>query len=287
MDKLVFFLLDGSNAILVLMLVSLGLAIIFGLMNVINMAHGEFLMLGAYGAMGLTSLGIPFLIALILAPFGVALIGLLAEELLIRRTYQRLLDTILATWGLSLALRQGIVLIYGPGSYAVQSPDLRSLMIFGSPYPVYRLVVMALSLAAIGGTFFIFFRTRFGLEARAVIANREMALALGVNTRLLDRFTFAFGAWLAGLAGAAMAPLISIDPQAGLGWLVPGFLAILVGGLGSISGPMAGAIGIGGLDSLSAAVASPVAAQVVVFVAAILVIRFFPNGLVSRRKREA
>jgi urea transport system permease protein len=287
MDKLVFFLLDGSNAILVLMLVSLGLAIIFGLMNVINMAHGEFLMLGAYGVLALTGLGIPFLAAVLLAPFGVALIGLLAEELLIRRTYHRLLDTILATWGLSLALRQGIILIYGPGSYAVQAPDAGAITLFGSPYPVYRLIVMGLSLSAIAGTFYIFFRTHIGLEARAVIANRDMASALGVNTRRLDRFTFALGAWLAGLAGAAMAPLISIDPQAGLGWLVPGFLAILSGGLGSISGPMAGAVGIGGIDSLTAALTSPVAAQVVVFVAAILVIRFFPNGLLSRRKREA
>jgi urea transport system permease protein len=287
MDKIVFFLLDGSNAILVLMLVSLGLAIIFGLMNVINMAHGEFLMLGAYGVLALTGAGLPFLAALLIAPFGVALIGLLAEELLIRRIYQRLLDTILATWGLSLVLRQAIVLIYGPGSYAVQAPDLGAVTLFGSPYPVYRLVVMAISLAAIAGTFLIFFRSRFGLEARAVIANRPMASALGVNTRMLDRFTFAFGAWLAGLAGAAMAPLISIDPQAGLGWLVPGFLAILAGGLGSVAGPMAGAVGIGGLDSLTAALTSPVAAQVVVFVAAILVIRIFPNGLLGRRKRDA
>ncbi len=287
MDNFAFFLLDAANAILVLMLVSLGLAIIFGLMNVINMAHGEFLMLGAYGVMALTGAGVPFLVALLIVPFGVALIGLLAEELLIRRTYKRLLDTILATWGLSLALRQAIVLIYGPGSHAVQPPEVGAVDLFGSPYPVYRLVVMALALAAIAGTFFVFFRTRIGLQARAVIANRDMASALGVNTRMLDRFTFAFGAWLAGLAGAAMAPLISIDPQAGLGWLVPGFLAILTGGLGSISGPMAGAIGIGGLDSLAAAVASPVFAQVAVFLAAILVIRFFPNGLLSRRKREA
>ncbi len=116
-----------------------------------------------------------------------ALIGLVAEELIIRRTYQRLLDTILATWGLSLVLRQGIILIYGPGSHAVQAPDTGSLMIFGSPYPVYRLIVMTLSIAAIAGAFLVFFRTRFGLEARAVIANRAMASALGVNTRMMDR----------------------------------------------------------------------------------------------------
>jgi urea transport system permease protein len=285
MSQTILFLLDGASAILVLMLVSLGLAIIFGLMNVINMAHGEFLMLGAYGVLALTGAGVPFLAALLIAPFGVAVIGLLAEELVIRRTYQRLLDTILATWGLSLALRQAIILIYGPGSHAVQAPDVGSIMIFGSPYPVYRLIVMALAVAAILGVFLVFFKTRIGLMARAVIANRDMASALGVNTRMLDRFTF--GAWLAGLAGAAMTPLISIDPQAGLGWLVPGFLAILVGGLGSIAAPMAGAVGVGGVDALTSTLASPIAAQIAVFLAAVLVIRFFPNGLLGRKRREA
>jgi urea transport system permease protein len=287
MDRLALLLLDGGNAVLVLMLVTLGLAIIFGLMNVINMAHGEFIMLGAYGLLALTGLGLPFFLALLLAPVGVALVGLVAEELIIRRTYQRLLDTILATWGLSLVLRQAIILGYGPGSHAVAAPDLGAIDLFGSPYPVYRLFVMALSLAAIGATFWLFFRTRFGLQARAVIANRPMASALGVDTRRLDRITFALGAGLAGLAGAAMAPLISIDPQAGLGWLVPAFLAILVGGLGSLSGPLAGSVGIGGLDSVTTAFASPVLAQMVVFLTAILVIRFFPSGLLARRKREA
>jgi urea transport system permease protein len=287
MDRLALFLLDGSNAVLVLMLVSLGLAIIFGLMNVINMAHGEFLMLGAYGVLALTGLGVPFFVSLLLAPFLAAFVGLIAEELLVRRTYNRLLDTILATWGLALVLRQGLVLIYGPGAHAVTAPDVGSIAMFGTEYPVYRLIVMMLALLAIAGTFLLFFKSWFGLQARAVIANRAMASALGVNTRMMDRFTFAFGCWLAGLAGAVMAPLIAIDPQAGLGWLVPGFLSILVGGLGSISGPLAGAVGVGGLDSFTTALTSPVMAQLVVFALAILVIRFFPNGLLARRKREA
>jgi branched-chain amino acid transport system permease protein/urea transport system permease protein len=280
-------LLDGSNAILVLMLVSLGLAIIFGLMNVINMAHGEFLMLGCYAVMELSNLGLPFFVALLLAPLIVAAIGLIAEEIIIRRTYHRLIDTILATWGLALVLRQSMVLIYGPGSYAVAPPDVGTVTLFGGPYPVYRLIVMAISILTIAATFYFFFRTRAGLAARAVIANREMAACLGINTRRLDRLTFAFGAGLAGLGGAAMAPIISIDPNAGLGWVVPAFLSILVGGLGSISGPLVGAAGVGGLDSLTAAFTSPVWAQLVVFTAAILVIRIFPNGLVSRRRREA
>ena len=279
--------LDGANAVLVLMLVALGMAIVFGLMNVINLAHGEFLMLGAYVVLAAGKAGLPFWAGLALAPAAVGLVGLVAEGVLIRHTYARLLDSILATWGLSMVLRQSMVILYGPGSHSVAAPDLGAVLVAGAPYPVYRLVIMAISLAAIAGTFAFFFRTRFGLAARATIANRSMASCLGIDTRRLDRWTFSVGAALAGLAGAAVAPLISVDPQAGLGWLVPAFLAVLVGGLGSIAGPLAGAAGIGGLDSLVAALASPVWAQLVVFVAAILVIRLRPTGLVGRPDREA
>jgi urea transport system permease protein len=280
-------LLDTSNAVLVLMLVSLGLAIIFGLMNVINMAHGEFLMLGAYALLTLERTGLPFWLALAASPLVVAAVGLLVEEILVRRTYQRILDTILATWGLSLVLRQALVLCYGPGSHAVALPDLGSVIVAGQPYPVYRLVVMAISMLAIALTVLVFFRTRLGLAARAVIANRDMAACLGIDTRRLDRLTFAIGSGLAGLAGAVMAPLVSIDPAGGLGWLVPAFLSILVGGLGSLSGPIAGATAVGTLDGLTAALTSPVWAQLVVFAAAILVIRVFPSGILGRRRREA
>ena len=287
MDRLLIFLLDSSNAMLVLMLVSLGLAVIFGLMNVINMAHGEFLIMGAYGVLTLQNAGLPFWACLLAAPLIVAAIGLAAEELLIRRTYERLLDTILATWGLSLFLRQGLVLIYGPGSHAVATPELGSIGIAGEAYPIYRLLVMLVSAFAIALTFLVFFRTDWGLKARAVIANRNMAACLGINTRALDRLTFAWGAGLAGLAGAVMSPLISVDPNAGLGWLVPGFLSILVAGLGSIAGPLAGAAGVSAVDSFASAVSSPVWAQLAVFVTAILVLRLFPQGLLAFRRREA
>src|ERR1044072_3691343 len=129
MDRLVILLLDTSNAVPVLMLVSLGLAIIFGLMNVINMAHGELLMLGAYALMALENAGLPFWIALAAAPLVVAAAGLLVEEILVGRTYERLLDSILATWGLALVLRQALVLAFGPGSHAVAPPDLGSVEI--------------------------------------------------------------------------------------------------------------------------------------------------------------
>ena len=245
MDRLAILLLDASNAVLVLMLVSLGLAIIFGLMNVINMAHGEFLMLGAYAVMVMERAGLPFAVALVLAPLASRRSACLPRSCSSGGPMRASTDTILATWGLSLVLRQGMVLAFGPGSYAVAAPELGHVTIAGSPYPVYRLVVMAISLAVVGATFFVFFRTRLGLAARAVIANRDMASCLGIDTRRLDRITFASGAGLAGLAGAVMAPLVSIDPNGGLGWLVPAFLSILVGGLGSLAGPLAGGAAVG------------------------------------------
>jgi branched-chain amino acid transport system permease protein/urea transport system permease protein len=287
MDHILIAGFDAANAMLVLMLVSLGLAIIFGLMNVINMAHGEFLVIGAYGMVTLTGAGIPFWLALPLAALVVAAVGLLVEEVLIQRTYKRALDSILATTGLSLALRQAIVLIYGPGSYAVSAPALGEVSLGGSPYPVYRLVVMAIALVSIAVTLLLFFRTRFGLTARATIANRSMAAALGVNTRFLDRATFSLGAFLAGLAGATIAPLISVDPSAGLGWLTPGFLAVLVGGVGSLTGPLAGSAFVGFVDSSASALYSPIVSQIAVLIGAIALIRMFPRGLLARKRRES
>jgi urea transport system permease protein len=271
----------------VLMLVSLGLAIVFGLMNVINMAHGEFLMLGAYVVLTLVEAGAPFFLALAAAPFAVAAVGLVAEELVVRRTYARLLDTILATWGLAMVLRQSIVLAYGPGAHAVPAPDLGGVELFGSPYPVYRLVVMAIALVTISATVALFFLTRFGLAARAVLSNRTMAGAIGIDTRRMDRITFALGTGLAGLAGGVMAPMIAVDPSAGLGYLVPGFLSILVGGLGTLAGPLVGAAAVGAVDSFTAALPSPIMAQLVVFALALAVIRLFPRGLVAVKRRES
>lgn len=286
MEATITTILDASNYTLILLLVALGLAIIFGLMNVINMAHGELLMLGAYSLVTAMDWGAPFWLALAIAPIVVGLLGLAIEELIIRRVYHRVLDTILATWGLSLVLKQAISLIFGPGSYSVVAPLAGNVDVFGVDYPAYRLFVMAVAVLAVAATFWLFFRTRFGLAARGAIANRDMAACLGVNTRRLDRYTFAFGAGLAGLAGAAMAPLISIDPHMGLGFLVPAFLAVLIGGLGTLLGPIAGSVAVGATDNLTATFISPVWAQLVVFVMAILVIRLFPRGLVARRGRK-
>ncbi len=283
MEQLFVLVLDASNYILVIVLVAMGLVIIFGLMNVINMAHGELFLLGAYTLVMVERAGGGFWIGLALAPIVVGIAGLVIEELVIRHVYHRFIDTILATWGLSIAIKQAVVVIFGPASHTVSMPLPYAVEIMGLDYPVYRLFIMAVSLAVIFGTFWLFFRTRFGLTARGVIANRAMAASLGINTRRLDRATFAFGAALAGLAGAVMAPIMSVDPQMGLGFLVPAFLSILVGGAGHLAGTLVGAAVIGGTDTLAANIWSPVVAQIIVFSMAIVVIRLFPRGIVGGR----
>lgn len=286
MEQLFVLVLDASNYILVIALVAMGLVIIFGLMNVINMAHGELFLLGAYTLVTVEQAGGGFWIGLALAPIVVGFAGLVIEELVIRHVYHRFIDTILATWGLSIAIKQAVVVVFGPASYTVATPLPYAIEIMGLDYPVYRLFIMAVALAVIFGTFWLFFRTRFGLTARGVIANRTMAASLGINTRRLDRATFAFGAALAGLAGAVMAPIMSVDPQMGLGFLVPAFLSILVGGAGHLAGTLVGASVIGGTDTLAANIWSPVIAQIIVFTMAIVVIRLFPRGIVAGRPKR-
>ena len=285
MESLLIFGLDSLNYILAIVLVALGLVIIFGLMRVINMAHGEFFLLGAYCVVTITQLGGGFWIGLLIAPVVVAVVGFLVEVLVVRFVYRRFLDSILATWGLSLIIKQAVVLIFGPGSQQVGLPIDSSLIIFGSEYPIYRFFIMAMVVMAVAMTLWLFFASDFGLMARAATADREMAAALGIDTRRLDRLVFAYGAGLAGFAGAVMAPIMSVDPQMGLGFLVPAFLAILVGGVGHMSGALAGAAIIGGTDSTAAAIWSPVVAQIVVFTMAVIAIRIFPRGITAHGGR--
>lgn len=285
MDILPVFL-DASSYILILILVALGLMIVFGMMGVINMAHGELFMIGAYVMVMAQSYGLPFLAGLILAPLVVGLLGLVIEAGLIRHIYHRPLDTILATWGLSIALKQLIVLLFGPESQSVVGPVDGSVVIGDFQYPIYRLILMASSVALIAGTFWIFLKTDFGLMARAVIARPDTAAVLGIDTRRMYRWSFVIGTALAGLAGALVAPLISVDPQMGLGYLVPGFLSILVGGAGPLAGVLVGGTIVGGVNNLLAVWISPVTALIAVYIIAILIIRIRPEGLLGNRRAK-
>ncbi|PYO57759.1 MAG: branched-chain amino acid ABC transporter permease [Candidatus Rokuibacteriota bacterium] len=277
-------LLDAANFTLALLLVTLGLLIIFGLMNVINMAHGELFLLGAYSVVVVEQRGGSFWLALVLAPLALALIGVLIEEVVIRHVYRRFIDTILATWGLSIGLKQAVIVGFGATAQQVPNPLPQAVRVVGTLYPLYRLFVMAVAVLAAAATFLLFYRTSLGLAARAVIANRSMASSLGLNTRRMDRMTFAFGAALAGLAGAVMAPLMSVDPQMGVGFLIPAFLSILVGGAGSLLGALLGTTLIAAASTLVSSVWTQIVAEITVFGLAIVVIRLFPRGLTGGRR---
>ena len=276
--------LDALSFVLILVLVASGLVIVFGMMGIINLAHGELFLLGAYTVVVAQGLGVPFWLAALLAPVVVGVIGLAIEFLVIRFIVHRPLDTILATWGLSIAIKQLVVLGFGPGSHSVALPLAGAVTVGAFTYPAYRIVLMVVAAAVIAGTGFVLVRTRVGLLARAVIARPGTAASLGINTGAVNRTSFAIGAGLAGLAGALVAPLISVDPQMGLGFLVPAFLAILVGGASSMTGLLAGSGLVGGLDSFLGGWISPVWAQITVFVMAILVIRMRPGGLFPGRR---
>ena len=275
--------LDTLSFMLALLLVTLGLVVIFGLMNVINMAHGEFFLIGAYCVVLIQKIGLSYWWALLLAPIVLIAVGLIVEELVIRHIYRRFIDSILATWGISLVLKQLIVIVFGATAQSVDSPIPGPVEILGVTYPAYRLFIMGVAIALSSAMFLLFYRTPIGLAVRGVIANRTMAASLGINTRRLDRATFAIGAGIAGVAGAVMAPIMSVDPQMGVGFLIPAFLSILVGGSGTLLGALTGTAVISSTSVLVSDVWTQVVAQVVVFTLSILVIRFFPRGITGRR----
>jgi branched-chain amino acid transport system permease protein/urea transport system permease protein len=275
--------LDALNFMLALLLVTLGLIVIFGLMGVINMAHGEFFLIGAYCVVLVEHAGYAFWWALLLSPLVLAIIGLAVEELVIRHIYRRFTDSILATWGISLALKQTVIIVFGPTAQSVISPIPGPVEIVGVVYPAYRFFIMGVAVVLTSATFLLFYRTSLGLAVRDVTANRAMAASLGINTRLLDRATFATGAALAGIAGAVMAPIMSVDPQMGVGFLIPAFLSVLVGGTGTLLGALTGTAAIAGTSVVVSDVWNGVTAQVVVFTLAIMAIRLFPQGLTGRR----
>lgn len=274
--------LNAVNAILVLALAALGLAIIFGLMGVINLAHGAFVMIGAY-VVWFTSaeLSIGFWPGFVLAPFVVGLVGLLVEKLVVSRLYDRLLDTILATWGVSLVLIEIIKLVFGATSKSVSSPLPGNIDLLVTSYPLYRLFLMILSAAVLVIVFGLFHQTDFGVRLRAVIQDPEAASLMGIDQERMYQFSFAFGAGLAGLAGAAVAPITSVNPGMGVNYLVQSFFAVILGGTSALLGVIPGAVVVGGLPNVLTFYLSPVVAQTSIFVLVILAIGIRPSGIMG------
>lgn len=275
-------ILNASYASLLLLLVAFGLAIIFGLMGVINLAHGEFLMLGAYAALVTGNLSGTFWLSLVVGPLLVAAAALVIERGLIRHLYRRPLETILATWGLAIVLRQLVRAVAGADFKNVPSPVPGAVSVFGVDYPRYRLVVMVLVLLVFGVLYVLQRMTRLGLVVRAVIQTPQLAGTLGINVNRVYQVTFVVGSALAGLAGVLLSPTVNVFPEMGPPFVINAFLVVLVGGLGSLPGLVGASFLLGSVQSLMSRYETPVAGTVALLVIAVLALRFLPEGLTRR-----
>jgi urea transport system permease protein len=288
----------GLSYFCVLLLMALGLAIIFGQMGVINMAHGEFMTVGAYTTYllsevsqrwvhGLTnwyfflSIAVSFVLA--------GSFGLLVEHLMIRKLYRRPLDTLLATWGLSLIMQQGFRSVFGAREVSAKLPD----WLMGSvkptaavDIPINGLVVIGLTAVLTAFVFFAIFSTRFGIDVRATMQNRAMASAAGINTARVDRLTFGLGCGLAGVAGAAFTTIGSTGPTSGSAYIVDTFLVVVFGGAQSLFGTIASAFSIAQTQATTEFFMTGSMAKVVTLSAVILILMARPQGLFALKVRR-
>ena len=280
-------LLNALSAALALSLAALGLAIIFGLMGVINLAHGAFLTVGAYVVWAVPEmLGVSFWIGLILAPLVVGVLGALVERLVIRHLYDRLLDTILATWGISLAVIELIKLVFGSTSKSVSNPLRGSVDLGVTVYPSYRLFLIGFCATVLTAVFVFFKTTDVGVRLRAVIQDSDAASLQGLNQARMYQYSFAFGAGLAGLAGAALAPITTVSPDMGVTYLVQSFFAIILGGTGALIAIVPGSIIVAGSVNFMTFLISPVLAQTIVFIFVIVIMIIRPQGIVPEAWHE-
>ncbi len=280
--------LSGFSIVAILIIAALGLGIIFGVAGVINMAHGEFIMVGAYVAAVVDQLGGNTFIAIPAAFVVVGLLGLVIERSIIQWIYERPLETLLATWGVGIVLQVVIKIIFGPELYYVGAPEIldggfRTIGLL--PFPWYRLFLIILAVIMLAVTFYLLFRTDFGLKIRAVRRNRSMSGCLGIDTAKVDMAIFAFGSGLAGIAGAALAPIKTVSPAMGFPYAVDSFMVLVLGGVGSLWGVVAGAGIIGEGETLLSFVYNNVIGKILVFVMIVLAIRVWPRGLFGYHER--
>jgi branched-chain amino acid transport system permease protein/urea transport system permease protein len=278
---------NAVSAVALLALVAIGLFIVFGMMKVINMAHGEFYMLGAYTMWWLLERGVNFWLNLIVAALAVGLFGIIVERLVVQRLYERGdLSTLLATFGLSILLQRGIAIAFGDRPQFVASPIQGGPVILGNTYPTYQILATAIAMLIIAGVVLLFLRTDFGLRARATIVNPAMAAALGVDTVRMNALSFALGSALAGLAGALASPLVSVVPTMGLDWIVRSFLVVIVAGVGSILAAVGAAAIVGGWEAAFTAAYDATYAQITVLIIVWVLVLLRPRGLFTGRLRR-
>ncbi|CAD7047528.1 branched-chain amino acid ABC transporter permease [Pseudorhizobium halotolerans] len=284
-DYLATVLLSSLSSASILLIATIGLAVVFGLMGVINLAHGEFLMIGAYSALTATQMGIPFIFAIPVAVAVTMAIGAVVEFLIIRRLYGRIFDTMLATWGISIVFYQLAVLVFGtvtPGigmpQYSIRIGDY-SL----AGYPLLMIVV-----AALAGSFIYLLMTKtvYGMKARASIQQPAMAQAIGIESSRVNTLTFSIGCGLAGFAGAVLLPIVPATPSMGFAFVIKAFLAVVVAGPVTLTGSVLTAIGLGGGASITASFLTSVAGDIFFFLVTAALLWLFPIGISANWRRK-
>jgi urea transport system permease protein len=290
---------QGASLASILLLMALGLAIVFGLMGVINMAHGELMALGAYTTFVVQNwfraawpqaFDAYFLVALPLSFLTAAAAGILLERGMIRFLYGRPLETLLLTWGASLIIQQGLRLEFGAANVDVSSPRWLSggvPVMVGLTLPYNRVFIIGLAAVCVAAMYWLLFRSSAGLRIRAVTQNRAMSACLGVRASVVDAATFALGAGLAGLAGCALTQIGNVGPSLGQNYIVDSFMVVVTGGVGKLAGTILAAVGIGGLNKGIEPALGAVFAKVAILVAVMLFLQRRPAGLFATRGRNA
>ncbi|MEL6232991.1 MAG: urea ABC transporter permease subunit UrtB [Pseudomonadota bacterium] len=297
MSEILFIGLSLSS---ILLLIALGLSITYGAMGVINMAHGELVMIGAYAAVlaGIyLNLNLFFALPLAFATSG--LVGLLIERVVIRRLYGRIIDTLLATWGVAILLQQAIRLEFGLAFFDIHieglGPGLQNMAVPGfltQPFDLggftvqpYRSFIIVLTLLLAALTWWLMYRTSIGRQVRAIMRDPQMAAACGIDVRRVSALTFAYGSGLAGVAGVLLAGFKTVQPDMGAAVVVDGFLVVVVGGVGSLFGTLLASGLLGQINGIVAVLTNDILARAVVFGVVILLILWRPKGLFAFRSR--
>ncbi|MES2532950.1 MAG: branched-chain amino acid ABC transporter permease [Pseudomonadota bacterium] len=282
-DTLLLHILNIVYQLSTLAMITLGLAVVFGLLGVLNMAHGEFVMLGAYSVVFVQDQGLPLVTAVPVAVAVCGAIGWAVERWLIRPLYARPFDTLLATWALAMLLRKIVEGLFGKGYRNVETEIASSVSFMGVSYPAYRLVLIALVAVVMAALALWYRRSSAGLRVRAMTANPVLAQALGIDTRQLASRAFVIGVTLAGLAGVMLAPLVRIEPGIGVDYLLDSFFVLVVGGLGTLSGLGGGVALIGGTKAVVSSIADQTSGYAVVLILSTLFLWLRPHGLFGRR----
>lgn len=278
LSTLFAFLYQAGDAFAFLVLAACGLAIIFGMMGVINLAHGEFILCGAYVSTYAIKSGIPFILAVAIGALTAGLAGMVVERLVVRHLYQRPLDTIVATWGISLIVTQGTLIVLGSTMPGTGTP-LGSFSFGSYSYSEYRVALMAVAIGLLVSLYLLFRFTRFGVIARATIQVPHMANSLGVNTSLIYSLTFGIGAALAGLAGALYAPTMTLVPTMGSAFVVDAFVTVVIGGADIFLGTAPAAAVLGVMKAALTSWKGQMFGHIGMLVTVIVVIRILPTGI--------